>query len=47
LSDGNIGCPLEPNETAYYIPAFKKATPAISNEELQTLSRQIKRAAGK
>jgi hypothetical protein len=45
--EGNVGYPLEPNETAYYIAALKKATPAITDAELQILSQQIKKAAGK
>jgi hypothetical protein len=45
--EGNVGYPLEPNETAYYIAALKKATPTITGAELQTLSQQIKKAAGK
>ena len=46
-TEGNVGYPLEPNETAYYIAALKKATPAITDAELQILSQQIKKAAGK
>jgi hypothetical protein len=45
--EGNVGYPLEPNETAYYIAALKKATPSITDAELQILSQQIKKAAGK
>ncbi len=45
--EGNVGYPLQPNETTYYVAALKKATPAITEAELQTLSRQIKKAAGK
>ena len=44
---GNVGYPLEPDETLYYTAALKKATPAITDEELQILSQQIKKAAGK
>jgi hypothetical protein len=44
---GNVGYPLEPSETAYYVAALKKATPAITEAELRTLSEQIKKAAGK
>ena len=44
---GNVGYPLEPNGTAYYIAALRKATPAITEAELQTLSQQIKKAAVK
>lgn len=43
----NVGYPLQPNETAYYLAALKKATPAISEDELKTLGEQIKKAAGK
>ena len=45
--EGNVGYPLAPNETAYYIAALKKATPAMTEAELQTLSQQIKKAAAK
>jgi hypothetical protein len=44
---GNVGYPLEPTETAYYVAALKKATPAITEAELRMLSEQIKKAAGK
>lgn len=43
----NVGYPLQPNETAYYLAALKKSTPAISEDELKTLGEQIKKAAGK
>jgi hypothetical protein len=42
-----VGYPLEPDETAYYTAALKKATPQITDQELQILSQQIKKAAGK
>ena len=45
--EGNVGYPLAPNETAYYVAALKKATPAITEAELEVLSQQIKKAAGK
>lgn len=44
---GNVGYPLEPDETAYYTAALKKATPKITDPELQMLSQQIRKAAGK
>ena len=44
---GNVGYPLAPNETAHYVAALKKATPAISDADLQKLSEQIKKAAAK
>ena len=44
---GNVGYPLEPEETAYYTAALKKATPEITDQELQVLAQQIKKAAGK
>lgn len=43
----NVGYPLQPNETAYYLAALKKATPAITDAELTILAEQIKKAAGK
>ncbi len=46
-SAGNVGYPLAPAETAHYVAALKKATPKITDEELQILSQQIKKAAGK
>jgi hypothetical protein len=45
--EGNVGYPLEPNETTYYLAALKKATPAITDDELKTLSVQIQKAAAK
>ena len=45
--EGNVGYPVEPNETAYYLAALNRATPTITEAELQTLSRQIKKAARK
>ena len=44
---GNVGYPLQPNETEHYIAALKKATPKIADEELKTLAQEIKKAAGK
>ncbi|RBP40563.1 uncharacterized protein DUF255 [Roseimicrobium gellanilyticum] len=44
---GNVGYPLQPKETEHYTAALKKATPKITDQELQTLSQQIKKAAGK
>jgi thioredoxin-related protein len=45
--EANVGYPLEPNETAHYVAALKKATPKITDQELEILSQQIKKAAGK
>jgi hypothetical protein len=45
--DGNVGFPNEPNETAYYLAALKKATPAITDGELKTLSEQIQKVTRK
>lgn len=45
--DGNVGFPGEPKETAYYLAALKKATPAITDKELETLKEQIAKAMGK
>jgi protocatechuate 3,4-dioxygenase beta subunit len=38
---GNIGYPTKPEETAYYLAALRRATPAITDAELRTLSKQI------
>ena len=45
--EGNVGYPLAPQETAHYLAALKKATPSITEAELQTLAQQIKKAPGK
>lgn len=45
--EGNVGYPGSPSETAYYLAALKKATPAITDDELHILSQQIKKAMGK
>lgn len=44
---GNIGYPGEPAGTAWYLAALKKATPAITDAEMHTLSLQIQKAKGK
>ena len=44
---GNVGYPAEPGETTYYLAALKKATPAITDDELHTLSQQIQKAREK
>lgn len=44
---GNVGYPGKPDETAYYLAALKKATPAITDDELHTLSVQIQNAIKK
>lgn len=44
---GNVGYPAEPDETAWYLAALKKATPAITDAELRTLSQQIQKTRGK
>lgn len=46
-SNDNVGYPLQPEETKHYTAALKKATPQIADRELQILSQQIKKAAGK
>jgi hypothetical protein len=45
--EGNVGYPNRPTETAYYLAALKKATPAITDDELHILSQQIQKATGK
>lgn len=37
----NVGFPGAPEETAYYLAALKKATPAISDDELSVLRKKI------
>ncbi|HSY17245.1 MAG TPA: DUF255 domain-containing protein [Candidatus Acidoferrales bacterium] len=44
---GNVGFPGAPDETKYYLAALKKATPAITADELQILSDQIQKAMQK
>lgn len=44
---GNVGYPLEPNETAWYLAALKKAAPSLADDDLKTLKKQIQKAAGK
>jgi hypothetical protein len=44
---GNVGYPAEPDETVWYLASLKKATPAVTAAELQTLSQQIQKARGK
>jgi hypothetical protein len=44
---GNVGYPLEPSETAHYQAALRKATPALSDEDLKRLGEQIRKAAGR
>lgn len=41
---GNVGYPGEPDESSYYLAALKKATPAITEAELQTLAEKIQAA---
>lgn len=43
----NVGYPLEPNETEWYVKALRKATPAITDSEIDTLKENIKLAAKK
>lgn len=45
--DSNVGYPLQPDETAYYLSALKKASPSIADEDLRILGEQIKKAAGR
>ena len=44
---GNVGYPAEPNESGYYLGALKKASPAITSDELKTLAQQLQKARGK
>jgi hypothetical protein len=44
---GNVGYPAEPNESDYYLAALKKASPAITADELKTLAAQLQKARGK
>lgn len=44
---GNVGYPGNPEETAYYLAALRKATPAIADQELDLLSKQLRKATGK
>ena len=44
--EGNIGYPGEPEGSAYYLTALKKATPAITDAELRVLAKQIQKAKG-
>ena len=43
----NVGYPLQPEETAYYLAALKQAVPAMTAEELGMLGEQIKKAVKK
>lgn len=45
--EGNTGFPGEPNGMACYLAALKKATPAITKDELSVLAGQLKKTAGK
>lgn len=45
--EGNIGFPEEQNGIACYLAALKKATPAITKDELTVLAEQLKKAASK
>ena len=44
---GNVGYPMEPHEIAYYVKALKKATPKISEKELDTLGGCLRRKGEK
>ena len=44
---GNVGYPLEPKETDWYVSALRKATPAITDAEINTLRQMIVKAAKK
>ena len=44
---GNTGFPARPNELAHYLGALKKATPAITQEELDTLSTTLRKIYGR
>lgn len=45
--EGNVGFPGTPNGIACYLAALKKATPAITQDELSALAEQLKKTAGK
>ncbi len=45
--EGNVGFPGDPNGVACYLAALKKATPAITKDELSVLAEQLKKVAGK
>jgi len=45
--DGNVGYPARPSESAYYLAALKKATPAITDEELGILAQELQKAMEK
>lgn len=44
---GNTGFPVKPNEMAHYLGALKKASPAITQEELDTLSATLLKIYGR
>lgn len=44
---GNTGFPVKPNELAHYLGALKKATPAITQQELDTLSAALLKVYGR
>ncbi len=43
----NVGYPGKPAETAYYLAALKKATPAMPESDLTILAEQIQKAAAR
>jgi len=43
----NVGYPGKPEETAHYLAALKKATPAIPESDLTILAEQLQKAVGK
>ncbi len=44
---GNTGFPVKPNELAHYFGALEKATPSISQNELDILSAQLRKIYGR
>lgn len=44
---GNTGFPVAPKEKAHYLGALKKASPAITQAELDTLSAALKKVYGR
>ena len=44
---GNTGFPARPNELAHYLGSLKKATPAITQKELDTLSATLLKIYGR
>jgi hypothetical protein len=47
VNDNNVGYPAEPTEVDWYVKALRKATPAITDAEVDTLKENLKLAAKK